>query len=284
MNGNKGLFKRNRFNIFLALGLALGGDMSIQAASPTVILNEYNAVSADQFLKGGKSDPAFGGQPVAGNGGSWFELLVIGSNPQSLTPVGTTVDMRGWTLNWQCQNWQNLDWQMATNGQTNSIGNTPQTVSGVLQLSQDPFWQNIRSGTIITFTANNASQGGKDSDTNFDAGNGKWNVNLWAGDPALVATNGAALTTSGHWQLTIADSTGTVVSGPAGDGIAPSRSVRCNEAFKLEELHPDTANDPQTSNYKPGATSTFGQLNRWEETNMEDASVLRAWTAVELSK
>ncbi|MEI7534767.1 MAG: hypothetical protein WCK57_10405 [Verrucomicrobiae bacterium] len=67
--------------------------MSIQAASPLVILNEYNAVSTDQFLKGDKFDPAFGSQPVAGNGGSWFELLVLGSNPQSLTPAGTTIDM-----------------------------------------------------------------------------------------------------------------------------------------------------------------------------------------------
>ena len=79
--------------------MALGGNMSIQAASPLVIFNEYNAVSAGQFLKGGKLDPAFGNQPVAGNGGSWFELLVMGSNPQALTPEATTVDMRGWTLN-----------------------------------------------------------------------------------------------------------------------------------------------------------------------------------------
>ena len=118
MYGNKGFLKRNQLNVFLALGLALGSNLSLKAGSPLVILNEYNAVSADQFLKGGRVDPAFGNLPVAGNGGAWFELLVIGANPQAMTPEATTVDLRGWTLNWQCQGEQNLDWQTQSSGQT----------------------------------------------------------------------------------------------------------------------------------------------------------------------
>jgi hypothetical protein len=230
MNGYNGFFKRNQLNLFFVLVLAFGATASLKASSPLVILNEYNAVSADQFLKGGKFDPAFGNQPVAGNGGPWFELLVIGSNPQSMNPAATTVDMRGWTLNWQCQGRRNMDWQAQTSGQTN-VGNNPKTVSGVLQLTQAPLWQNIRSGTIITFTAKDSQHGGKDTDINFEPAQGKWNINIWAGDQALVITNGASLTTSGHWQVTIKDSAGTVVFGPTGDGIGLNRSVRSNEAY-----------------------------------------------------
>ncbi len=39
-----------------------------------LILNEYNAVSSDKYLKDGGSDSYFG--TVAGNGNSWFELVV----------------------------------------------------------------------------------------------------------------------------------------------------------------------------------------------------------------
>jgi len=270
------MLRSGLLNIMVCLGVFAGLAETAWAA-PLVILNEYNAVGATQFLNGGKSDPAFGDAPVAGNGGSWFELLVIGGNPQSLTSTGTTVDMRGWTLSWQSQQWQNMDWQ-ATAGGTN-VGNTPQTLSGSLQLSQDPFWQTIRSGTIITFTANNLAQGGKDTDTGFDPAQGKWNVNIWAGESALVVTNGALLNTTGRqWQLTIKDGNGTVVFGPAGDGVGPKLHARPNKVFKLEEVRVETVTNAAQAHYTAGTTSTFGQLNQWGNgSSTEDASVVRAW-------
>lgn len=56
------------------------------ARAADVILNEYNGVSDTQFLANGSSDPFWG--TVLGNGGDWFELVVITDH----------LDMRGWTL------------------------------------------------------------------------------------------------------------------------------------------------------------------------------------------
>ena len=126
--------------------------------------------------------------------------------------------MRGWTLEWKGRERQNLDWQIQVSGQTNA-GNQTKVISGKLKLSNDPFWQNIRSGTIITFTANNAQQGGKDTDIIFDPTQGKWNVNIWTGEQSLVKVKGSPLDTTGRrWQLTIKDSNDQLVFGPAGDG------------------------------------------------------------------
>ena len=279
MNGNRGFFKRNGFNIFLAVGVALGGNLSIQAASPLVILNKYNAVRSGEVLKGGKYDKAFGNQPVAGNGGSWFELLVLGSKPQAMTPEGTTVDMRGWTLEWQCLEWQNMDWQSQVSGTANT-GSDPQIISGTIKLSSDSFWQNIRSGTIITFTSKNAQQGGKDTDIDFNPANGKWNVNIWIGENTLVKTKGDSLNTTGRrWQIVIKNRNGRIIFGPAGDGALSKTIVRPNQVFKLEEMAVETVTNAQTSNYKAGGSSTFGLPNVWGNgVYGEDASILRAWS------
>jgi len=51
-----------------------------------VLLNEYNAVDPDRYLEGTGSDPYWG--RVYGNGGDWFELVVVQDH----------LDLRGWQL------------------------------------------------------------------------------------------------------------------------------------------------------------------------------------------
>ena len=57
------------------------------ANAADVVLNEWNAVSGTRLI--GDGDSVLGSVP--GNGGNWFELLVISDH----------VDMRGWELDWQ---------------------------------------------------------------------------------------------------------------------------------------------------------------------------------------
>jgi len=72
---------------WIGVGRVLGAD---------VILNEYNAVNGSDFLNGGTAfededggyaDDSYFGR-VQGNGGDWFELVVITDH----------LDMRGWKL------------------------------------------------------------------------------------------------------------------------------------------------------------------------------------------
>ena len=85
---------RSRYGLvaLLCLGLATA------AQGAPLILNEYNAVGSTDFLNGGDpnadvdggfaSDSYFG--RVAGNGGDWFELVVVAfSGEDRLVVVGT---------------------------------------------------------------------------------------------------------------------------------------------------------------------------------------------------
>src|SRR5262245_27588252 len=99
--------------------------LPLRAGAAKVILNEFNAVSAANYLNGGTAttdedggaaaDAAFG--RVLGNGGDWFELVVIADH----------LDMRGWKLD------------LCDNGVCNEQ----------LVLSQNALWADLRAGTII---------------------------------------------------------------------------------------------------------------------------------------
>ncbi|MFP6608733.1 MAG: hypothetical protein VCB80_00925, partial [Deltaproteobacteria bacterium] len=73
-----------RIAISAAVGLLFVVATSPVTAAP-IIINEYNAVAPDGFLKGGNAAAdEDGGQRadstlgrVAGNGGDWFELVTI---------------------------------------------------------------------------------------------------------------------------------------------------------------------------------------------------------------
>ena len=71
------------------LACLLAVSMTTPAMTAPVILNEYNAVGNNNRLDDGNGADMFFGT-IDGNGGNWFELLVIDDQ----------LDMRGWKLSW----------------------------------------------------------------------------------------------------------------------------------------------------------------------------------------
>jgi hypothetical protein len=216
-----------------------------------VILNEYNAVSNDAFLNGGTqeadedglqaSDSFFG--RVAGNGGSWFELVVLADH----------VDMRGWELYYE------------------ELGDDEE---GSIFLSDHPFWADLRAGTILTFIDRGTASGGLDTDLNVDPdGDYLW-ANIMTFDSALIA--GTTSNLPGHipgdfgvgkddWRLTILDSDGAVVAGPSGEGSIYfyQGKVGGTDVCRLKE-DPSNLITPASAYDDSEESSTFGAPNTWK--------------------
>ncbi len=245
--------------------------LTILNPSPSVILNEYNAVAAANFLNGGdaftdddsgdaSTDPYFGRTPW--NGGQWVEFVVLGDG-------GTgTLDMRGWSV------------EIGTNEGSGFIpGN-------ILVLSEDSNWQAVPSRTILTFIDRTSAQGGCDSgfalrDRSATVGD-TW-TNIWMGDPTYLnytdlATNGYStngsdvsgiLIDNNNTQFRLKNSAGQVVFGPVGEGIAPRAGISGKEIFELEGhptifVAPNVESTATTQGYSDGASeSTFGFPNTW---------------------
>jgi hypothetical protein len=226
-----------------------------------VILNEYNAVSGSNRLDGGDGRDAYFGT-IFGNGGNWFELLVIEDH----------VDMRGWNLVWH------EDEQV--NGET---------AAGTLTLSNAPLWSDLRSGTLITFieTTNAGGEDGFNTSTNtsFDPAANDWWINvatreeIGKGAAALVTT----VTNDGNpgdfsvgrsdWTLTIADSLNNVIFGPAGEGASwGGGGVSGEEGGSLEGPKTDDGSPvtldmwraitPASGFYDDTSSTSFGMLNQ----------------------
>ena len=108
--------------------------LSVNVWGADIILNEYNAVDSNDFLGGGDSsadesggrasDSYFG--RVRGNGGDWFELVVIKDH----------LDIRGWQLDVY----------------DNKL------LDETLTLTSNPIWQDLRAGTIITVSEDRAQR------------------------------------------------------------------------------------------------------------------------------
>lgn len=228
-----------------------------------VILNEYNAVSGsnhldeDAFADSTDEDSFFG--RIEGNGGNWFELLVVGDSGSAI------VDMRGWSLSWE----EDEEVSPGVNAQ------------GTITLSNDPFWSAIERGAILTFIETSDANGvGIDTSTDlsFDGSANDWHINFSTtqeqvtGNLLTTTTNDGAAgefsVGNDDWQLTITDSLGNIISGPAGEGIGELSGVNSNEVGRLEGLvAPDAtladwlAYDPTTAPYDDASTSTFGSAN-----------------------
>ena len=197
-----------------------------------VILNEYNAVSGSNhldeelFADSDQADTAFG--RIQGNGGNWFELLVIGDAESSI------VDMRGWTLNW-------------TEEEEVSPGVNAQ---GTITLSNDSIWAAVERGTMLTFIetpdAGGISGINTSTDVSFDPSADDWHMNFCTTQEQVSGTLLTAATNDGlagefsvgndNWQLTIMDADGNVVSGPTGEGDGNLSGVSSREVGKLEGL------------------------------------------------
>ena len=201
-----------------------------------VILNEYNAVDSDEFLNGGNvladldggraSDSYFG--RILGNGGDWFELVVITDH----------LDMR---------NWQLVIYE-------NSV-----IPDETLNLTNHNIWANLRSGTIITVSEDIPN------DKSYNPAAGDWWINVQARDGAngLFIEPSNFPVSSNNWQLKILNSVNTLIFGNAGEGVSPQSGVGNTEIFRLE-ADPNSSITANSTDYDDGKDlSTFGAPNRW---------------------
>ena len=220
---------RNLFIVYVMLVFSAG------LFGADVILNEYNAVDPDEFLNGGNeladldggraSDSYFG--RILGNGGDWFELVVITDH----------LNMQGWKLD------------IYEDG----------ILDETLDLTNHSIWSDLRSGTIITVSED------VPSDISYNPQAGDWWINVQARIGAdglfIEATNFPVSSTK--WQLRIRNSVSTVIFGPAGEGISPASGIGNTEVFKLK-ADPNSSITPGSSDYEDGKDlSTFGAPNRW---------------------
>ena len=225
----------------------------------SVILNEYNAVKDTGYLERGGTDSYFG--RVLGNGGDWFELVVV-----------EDVDMRDWSFVWA-----NDDTEENT---------------GTIFLSNDPFWQDMKAGTIITIIQSPAPSG-MDTDETINHTTDWW-VNIcteeeqahynaserWLARVYPSSDTGHFKADNDAWILTIYDNRDNVVFGPAGEGIyvENNKGISSSEVFYLYE-DPGSSIMPN-SIYDDGENSTFGAPNlsskdpdEGEEPNIEENHV-----------
>jgi hypothetical protein len=214
-----------------------------------VILNEYNAVDSSSFLNGGTakadadlglaSDTHFG--RVQGNGGNWFELVVIEDH----------LDMRGWTL----------DWNMRTALQHGSI-----------QLAASDALRDLRAGTIITFIEKSTKLGGLDTDLSLDFANGDRWINLNTFDASVVsgttsniagAVSGEFKTSNNEWSLSMRNASGTLVVGPVGEGTDAyyEGGVSSTDVCRLKD-NPGPRIDANSQYDDAKDASTFGAPNQ----------------------
>jgi hypothetical protein len=207
-----------------------------------VILNEYNAVDPASFLgdgnsaadaKGGRASDSYFGR-VEGNGGDWFELVVITDH----------LDMRRWKLDI----YEN------------------KKLDKTLNLTDHTIWSDLRSGTIITVAED------VPSDVGYNPATGDWWINVQASDQGdgLYIDKSSFKVSSKTWQLTIRNAAGTVVFGPAGEGVSPLDGISATNVFKLK-TDPSASITTTSNDYGDGSDfSTFGSPNRWGAQDFND--------------
>jgi len=231
----------------------------------SVIINEYNAVdSGNQLDGGGGSDPYWG--TAVGNGGDWFELVAVGDGTAQ-----STVDMRGWRIV-----------QYEEGGGTLSI-------EGQIILSNNPYWEMVQAGTILTFHEDDTAGGGLDSHPGllfgtdvFDSQGWGWK-NIFTDDASFVEVTDASH--DGGFKLNkddnvfeIYDASGALIAAAgegheAAYGFSPDYvggGVNDEEVFELQA-------DPNpfitaASNYDDSNNSSFGSPNDFSGGTLQDFS------------
>ncbi|MCH2184870.1 CotH kinase family protein, partial [Myxococcota bacterium] len=223
------------------------------SAEVLLILNEYNAVSSSKFLGGGTAeadesgglagDVTFGRIP--GNGGDWFELVLVQTDPGS-----ASADLRGWQF------------EIYSDG----------ALEATLTLTNDNLWTQLQPGTIITVAED------QPEDLSYDPQNGDWAINVRADTDAsgLYISASSFPVNNDDWRLIIKDGEGTIRYGPSGEGIGGNGGVNSREIFRLED-NPSAFILPSSTCYDDSDSfSTFGLPNRWSGgTKVQDFTPLR---------
>ncbi|UCF00391.1 MAG: PEP-CTERM sorting domain-containing protein [Planctomycetota bacterium] len=240
------MLKAKVFSIFCFLLLLI----STTFGSP-IILNEYNAVGPTKYLGAAGSDDYWG--RVAGNGGDWFELVVIQDH----------LNMRRWKFT-----------------MSHYDASLKKYVYETLNLTNHSIWSDLRSGTIITISEDlpdNVSYNPIYDPHNPSAGD--WWINVRANDfPDGTGTyidRQSFTVDSEDWVLRIKKADGTVVFGPVGESVnLTGPLIGDNEIFRLEE-DPSASITPFSNYDDAQELSTFGTPNRWGS-NVQDFSQLRS--------
>ena len=191
-----------------------------------MVLNEWNAVSSLNTLANG--DATLG--TIPGNGGDWFELVVIDNG----------LDIRGWRL------------VMSDND------GPSQQVTDEFVFTNDPLLAALEGGTIITVSEDFVD------DVEFLPAFDDWHLNLQAnsaddGAYFTAASQSNFSTNSDNWQLSIFDAQGNLVFGPAGEGIGATSGVNSSEIGELQTAPSNQVNP--LIDYDDGDGSTFGTPN-----------------------
>ena len=248
-----------RLSVTNQTAVDLTGLITVFAAQPRVVLNEYNAVGPTSLHASLAGDLRLG--RIEGNGGDWFELVVVGAG------FGSTVDMRGWQI----------DVSQVTGGVR---------LADTITLSQNSFWAAVPAGAIITFTENNSAEGGYDTALNADnrlsTAKYSWS-NIWLGDSALISsvsgdsTSGISVTTTGiainsdDTQIAVRNASGSYEFGPAGEGTWRYPEINSTSCFYLAadpgsgiypgQLQADARYSALYFGKDPVVPSTFGLPN-----------------------
>jgi hypothetical protein len=193
---------------------------------------------------------------VRGNGGNWFELVVIADH----------LDVRGWKLEW-----------MNTDPDAGSISFTNHAI-----------WSDLRAGTIITIreddTGTPGGFGALPSDLSYDPAEGDWWIHANVDDFSVVTQTGFKVDDD-DWRMRILDGSSNLIQDWIGEGSAlwgGGGGVGNDEVGKLEQdPSAAAATSPPVPLYNDGTSSTFGSENRWSAgTMMQDFSTLRPFVGV----
>ncbi|MEN8783094.1 MAG: lamin tail domain-containing protein [Akkermansiaceae bacterium] len=235
----------------------------LPALSP-IILNEYNAVDAEEYLGGGDElDPGAPFDPffarIEGNGGAWVEFVVTQDS-----------DIRGWTL---------------------EITNKDSTQT--LKLADHVALSSIPAGTILTFSEGKRYLGTSFNQTSRLNIDGYAWTNIWMHDSVIIdqanSTHPAnSPISSDDTRFIWKNAADEIIYGPSGETIALSDSnnngigdetiaVGDTEIFRLE-ANPSAATNPLNLNYDDGSSSSYGRPNRWSNDTM--AQIFNGFLAV----
>ncbi|MCK4441942.1 MAG: hypothetical protein KAU90_08030, partial [Sulfurovaceae bacterium] len=220
-NGN--LITQNFINLRL-----IAMKHNFQEKDTSLILNEYNAVSSNQYLKDGGLDTHFG--TIAGNGGSWLEMIV-------------TKDFI---------NLQNSILKIYKNNNLTFSGKIPELLTLAF----------LRKGTIITISNEPTDM----SYSPFAPIINDWKLNINANE--LTNVVGTFSIDDNNNKISIVDSSGKEILANSGEGIWNSVIDNQEVyKLKAEPTIDTTPFDNYGDDSDTQAISTFGEANGWKDTN-----------------
>lgn len=204
------------------------------AGGASLVLSEYNAVAPDRPL-GGDPDPVFG--PVDGNGGDWYEFLVVEDN----------LDLRGWTIEL---------WDRDRNSELLEM-------AAALTFTENPDLAGLPAGTLITISEDRAD------DVTFNPTEGDWHMNFQSnadleGKYFTVDSQESFNSTRDDQNVIIRDAAGAMRSPLVGETEAWDYGiggVSGSETMALCAVPTATAQVDPLADYQSSSTSSFGTPN-----------------------